>query len=747
MTGRAAAAARIVALAAWALVCHWAAEASAAPFVAFAPGHETQILGLFEPFAPDQRVGDVTIAGVQVGSNTIAVQVTVADGTAARLVLTARASAQPPQMAPGGLPPSASFDLAQQPATPDPRLAAVMLQLAERVRLHDPGGLVERWTRPVGETHVQPPKADSRASAIAWLIAAGVLWGIALVALAVLAVWILRRGQGDLPLRLAMLALVAVVAFVARWHAPTTLLHCNNHGIEDLRAVLGQDLASQPRLILRYGPSFFAPQAWLSAAFGGGDGTVFAVSALVGVVSALVTTVAAWLWTAGLGAGLVAGLFAAVLPLAVRVGHSESNLVFGQLCIALMLLAAGVRARVRGVESGQAGPDPAIARRAGDILLGTATLLTATGHTFGPGYAVAVLVLSAEALVGPVPRVRDVMRAAVWFALPVAAFVLLLSGGDSSNRARLASATLSEASPLKPWAHLLWFDGAWTPWAVQALFVVGLVRFWHAGGTTRRFVVLPGLLLLAGLALFIGGSVSVALRYQSLLAPVWALVVGAAMPARLSQVTGKDANWPRRLEAVGAGALLLAGLGGTAMSAYAYGFADLEAKVYAALRPVVPTLPDGAVVLVPDREGTPDQEIIIDFPDFLANSAGRRVDVVHLGQWHRMQREAVTAAAPAVYVWRSPHCQARARVVGRWPESRDSAGLPLRAVCRPLLDLTAQPGAKVVAAGRQPPPQEDPDRLPTEYHQFAGQAVVWGLVQLPAPAHGTASPIPHRAGP
>ncbi|MBM4344515.1 MAG: hypothetical protein FJ100_14205 [Deltaproteobacteria bacterium] len=719
----------------------WAASAASSPFRAFAPGHESEILVLFEPFAPDQKVGEVTFAGVQVGSNSIAAHAVGPNGAAAQLVLTARDADRPAQPLPGALVPSASFDLTMAPPTAEAKLAGLLGALAERVRLHDPGGLVEQFTAPVQAPGSAPQAPASRTAAVVWLAAAAMLWLCALAAVAVLAASALRHGPTDLGRRVGVLAVVGVAAWLFRWHAPETLLHCNNHGLEDLRAVLGPGLVETPRLILRYGPSFFGPQAWLAAALGGGDAAVFALSALVGTAATLLATVAAWVWTPGLGSGLVAGLAMAVLPLAVRVGHGESNLVFGQASIALMVLAAGVRVRHTAPAT---PPPPGHVRWATAALLAAATLLTATGHTFGPGYAVAVLALVAEALPGHRRGVRAWATAAAWFLLPVAAFALLLGSSDGSNRARLAAATLGEASPLKPLAHLLWSEAEWTPWAAQGLFGVGAVRFMAAGSRVRRASTLPALALLAGLALFIGGSASVALRYQALLAPVWAVVAGAAwtaMPQRRS-VAAEDAEpgpipW-QRWKALAVAALAVFAFLGAALAGPAHRYTDLEAQVYAALRPVVPTLPDGAVVVVPDRQGSPDQEIIIDFPDFLAKHAGRHVTVLHLGEWRRMQREAVTARPSAVFVWRSPHCQARARVVGRWPEGKDAEGLPLRDVCRPLVDLAWTPGARVVVQGRHPAPRDDPSRLPDEYHQFAGRVVVWSLVQLP---HGTGTGV------
>lgn len=717
----------------WLLLSLLPAIGHAAPFVAFSPGHEAEILTLFEPFQPEQRVGEATFTGVQVGSNTIAAQVTAAGGAVGRLVLSAR-TGEPQQQA-NPLAPSASFDLALQPPELDARLVQPLTQLAERVRLHDPGGLVQRWTRAVAAPGTAPAPAEPRTAARAWLVAAGGLWMAVLAALAVLVAWAIQRPSPEVGLRILALLGIAVVAAIVRWHAPATLLHCNNHGVEDLRAVLGADLADQPRLILRYGPAFFGPQAWLGHALGGGDQAVFLVSVAVGSLATALAAAAAWTWTTGVWPGLIAGLFCAVLPLSARVGHSESNLVFGQVSIALMLLAAGMRVRLRQAEPAQEGVLAKAVGPASTALLGGATLLTATGHTFGPGYAVAVLVVVAESLAGRGRGVRDHARTIGWFVLPVLAFALLVGGADGSNRARLAAATLGEASPFKPLAYLLWFDPTWTPWPAQALVVFGIARFWRAGGLLRRAALLPGLGLLIGLALFIGGSVSVALRYQSLLAPVWALLAGAAFavpPREPEPGRAAKASWPDKIGVVFASVLAVVGLAGAAMSASAWQFLDLEAQVYAALRPVVPTLPDGAVVLVPDREGAPDQEIVIDFPDFLAKTAGRRLSVLHLGEWQRLQRETVAAKAPAVYVWRSPHCQARARVVGRWPEGRDQGGLPLRAVCRPLVDLAARPGSAIVAQGRHPPPREDPDRLHEEYHQFAGTAVAWSLIRLGA---------------
>jgi hypothetical protein len=107
---------------------------------------------------------------------------------------------------------------------------------------------------------------------------------------------------------------------------------------------------------------------------------------------------------------------------------------------------------------------------------------------------------------------------------------------------------------------------------------------------------------------------------------------------------------------------------------------------------------------------------------------------LHHGEWQRLQREAAAAPSTATFVWRSPHCQARARVVGRPPAQRDAEGFALRDVCAPLEALRRQAGAVTIARGHHPPPREPLDRLPDEYNVYGDSAVIWHLTRLPAAA-------------
>jgi hypothetical protein len=721
------------------------AHAAETTFRAFAPGHERDLLSLIAPLQMDGEVAGGRLSGLQVDRNQIAWEVTSATGETARLLWTARPATG--AAAVSGLPPSASFALQTDPSPPPQALLPALQELAARVRHNDQGGWIARLTTPLQiersnsppaapQTQASAPAAKDHSVAVTgWLALAAMLWLVASTALAWVAIHGWRsRATAERWWTLLGLAAIAVVAFAVRGAVPATLLHCNNHGLEDLRAVLGDDAAGWSRLVLRYGPAWFGPQALLARLGGSTDAAVFAASTGWGTVATVLTATAAWLWHGSYAAAALAGLWMALMPLAVRVGHSESTLVVGQCAVALVLLAAGLLRRSRAAVATQAGGDPVAGppRALAWTLLCCALVIIAAGHTFGPGYAMALWLLVAEVVVAAAPGVSRWQAGLRWLAvaaLPVVIFLALLLGSDASNRSRLAAATLSEASPFKPWQHLLWLDGGWTPWAAQALAGLGLVRLVAAGPRLRWLTLPAGLGLLVGLALFIGGSLSVAMRYQSLLGPVLAWLAGGAL------LLPRAAPWQlQRLWRVATTGLALAALAGLAVHRVPYRWQDLEAHVFAALEPLVPTLPDGSLVLLPDREGTPDQEVMIDFPAFLARRSGRRLAVLHHGEWQRLQREAAAAPSTATFVWRSPHCQARARVVGRPPAQRDAEGFALRDVCAPLEALRRQAGAVTIARGHHPPPREPLDRLPDEYNVYGDSAVIWHLTRLPAAA-------------
>lgn len=669
------------------------------------PHHEAEIPRLVAPLQLGAEVvPGVRLSGVAVGAQSLDWQLQAPGATATVhcVLRAAGATVAPP-----------SWTVSVQPDPPPPALAAAVALLGQRIAANDQGQWHALLTGTESTVRVAAVQRQEQPGVRDWatvrLAETAWVWAAALLLLGWTVSSAIRRAPT--PLRTAGdqlgLALgIGTAAWLARNALPLALLHCNNHGIEDARMVTSDTVLDHAALLARYGPAWLGPH-WLATwLLGGTDLAMAAVASAAGCAAAVVTAWAALVrW--GRAAGWAAGLAMALLPVAVRVGNSESSFGFGQLAAALALFGASTAA---------AGG------RAHGMALTTAGLwLVATGHTFGPGFAGALVVLLAPELLGTADNWRRVRPLALLAMLPIAAFLPLILGADPSNRGKLAAATLAEASPFKPLQHVLWLDAVWTPWPIVAVLALGLALASAEPQALRTRLAwmgarATGLWMLLGTAMFIGGSLSVGLRYQALLAPVVAWLVGAAFVRR------PDAPaWSRA-----AGGLALAsGLAVVLWTAPLVGWADSEALSYRTVVEAVPLLPDRAWIVLPRRERQAGLEVVIDFPEFVAKRHGRHLRTVYADELPRLGAEHQIPPDVALYAWRGPHCQAYPRVVGKPPTDRDTEGLAVATRCRELAQLCPAP---VVAQGQLTQQPESPNALPAEFHQFVPDRVRWSLV-------------------
>jgi hypothetical protein len=592
------------------------------------------------------------------------------------------------------------------PPAPDPLMREALAALRKAVAAHDrPDLLATLAAQPdaaaAPNTERPPPRVTSQG--IGWRLGlAALLWLSALVGLALIVRAVgpgLRWPDRALPFG------VALAAWLVRTTLDPALLHCNNHGIEDARLLVAADPGEAWALLMRYGPTWFAPHRWLTQLLGADLDAMLRAAAGLGALAAAVTGLAARIWTGSRAAGLMAGMLVAVLPVAARVGWSESPNAAGQVAVALVVFAvAAIRCDMRG----------------GRWLLVCALAIVSWGHTFAPGLAVALVVLfTADLARGTL--LRRVLVLSAWLAIPLIVFAILVLLGDASNRDRAAAATLQEMSPWKPLSHVLWLDPRWTPWPLAVAWVIGLAAL--TVGTDAwpmRAARVAGLWLAVAVLAFIGGSVSVSLRYQALIAPVLAwLAVAAFGPWWRKGIWAEGFADARSIAAGLAGLACVAAAGMSVVHGPLHAWRDVESASFASVAPVA--LPQRAVVLVPDRSIERAVEIVVDFPDWRWSPPPT---VLHVAEFEQLALERRLPPDAPVFVWRSPLCQAFARVVGQPPSARDDQGRRIQPRCQRLLRLVRGPA---LVEGRQPVAVNAAGELPAEFHQYLAGDIAWGL--------------------
>ena len=688
------------------------------------PGHEAEIESLVAPYTSGSALTYAAkLDGISIGAQHVDF---VVSGPLGQATLRARLRPQPSTGQTGA--PSWTFERLPEPVTP--ALAAALDVVQARISQADQG----QWRQKLLGVAAAPPaqvsvQARQPVEFARWrLVEAAAMWALVIGLLGWLAWTAVRNRQranwgGTLAWTAAVCALM-LLPFAQRHLLPQAILHCNNHGIEDARLLTSANPLHHATLVARYGPAWFAPHWALTQLLGGTDQAMAVAATLAGFAAAVVGFVAGWLWS-GVRGGLAMLLLLAVMPLAVRVANSESSFVFGQLAVGLVILAVAL---IRSPSSADHVPKLSESSRQwpriGWVLLGPSLWLVATGHSFGPGLAGALVIFFGPELLGSVTAGRRWLPTLAAAALAPLAFLPLVLGADPNNRARIAAATWQEATPFKPLLHVLWWQPPWTTSVLVVAILVGVLAPSFANDSRNSRIVngsmrLVGVWLLIGVTVFVGGSQSVALRYQALLAPVAALLAMVGVQW-LRELASARPAWLRRVIDITPIAVMVQ------VFSPAFDWKDVESASYASIVDHADAIPDGAWVVLPRREQSAGVEVVIDFPEFLGKRRGRTWHLIHADELDRLRAEdRGPRQGDPVFGWRGPHCQAFARVVGTPPQHDDGTGVLVQQRCADLLRTFAGP---VVFSGSMPAPVDQAGELPKEFHQFLPGEIRWRLV-------------------
>jgi len=676
----------------------FATSASPHGLTVIGPGRETDVLRLVAPYVDGGPVGEsVRLAGVRVDPRALTFEVG-STGATARLVLRPldgeRGRGRP-------LDASRSFDMSVEPGETEPLLARAVEALAARVRVNDDGTFFASAAR-TSEAALGTAVSATAVATRTWAAYAGWLALLGLLMWAARGPW--RRGPG-----LRALATL-VLALAVRLLQPETVLHSNSHYIEELRSLVGGDAGTEAlaRRTVLYGASWLAPQRLLALVAGGTDAAVFLTSALWGAIAAGLTAIAAETAFASAAVGLCAGSLMALLPVASRLAHSESEFVVAQVIVALGLLFAA--------RAGRSG-------RARDLAgLALALGLLGTGHTLAPAFSGALL-LAVAALAWDCgrPFAANARRLLPLVLVPLACGGLFVALQGPFIAARIAETPATVPVPSRPWEFWLWLDPHLSPHVFAALVPLGLavlctLRFsLKISRLLASFGLAAGLLLFIASTLLVTGSVADGLRYQALPAPLLCLLaagalslpaVGPRLPARVWQALG--------------GLVLASIVGWGLLSPAAWTWRDVEAQSFALLVEALRDAPDGTTLVIPDRHIAGGARVEVDVPEFLGRRYGRRFERVELSEALRL-RALGRLPVDRTLVWRGPFCQAV-------PFGSDEALQDgLRPECAALLAALAGDPYVEAELGL---PDRNPDGLEPSFLKIEGVSLLIGLYRV-----------------
>ena len=539
------------------LLLLWAWPALAADAASpIPPGHEAEVLALLAPYADDAPVaGDVKIAGIRVSAARIVIALRSAAGEDARVVLTP------------ALPPAAHDTVAVElPATSVValRTAQQMLQRHLAGRTFAPFAMA---LAPRARPLVLTPARD-----FAWPAPVQPLVYLSVALWLLLAVTLLRCVVRSFPAtrqRWQLLGgslLVFVVAAHVRLAAPFWPLHSNGHWSHDAGLALrAGGVATEAEAA--YGAAWVIVQQAGVLLFGVHIDGLARLSVLLGALAAAMTFAAALLRVQKWPWALLGGLLAALAPVAVRVGHSESPFVVAQLLFAIVLLLAA-----------------APVDRWRQLGLAAALALLALGHPLGPGFALGALLLALAWTPPPEPPEPPAPPWRAW-ALPLLALLLLslaqlyVASGTLARRVEGDWRSLGFFNP----RLLLWTDDAWLPRLTWLLVALGCVISWRRWASRherwKAVAFALGAIVLIRFCTLANACVSDGLRYQSLLAaPLGVLVASGG----LWHVAGSFTR--RRITQACAGMVALAVLWQLASARDARQALDTQGQLWSFLR-------------------------------------------------------------------------------------------------------------------------------------------------------------------
>jgi hypothetical protein len=409
---------------------------------------------------------------------------------------------------------------------------------------------------------------------------------------------------------LALGAIVAAAGIMRLLGAPATILHDNSHAYTDLEL--------SRRLIVEgtqfYGNGFFTFWSHLFRAAGENAPAVWVLhgnAVLDTLTTGFVGLLAATLSRRPAAATLAAAFYA-VLPVAVKIAHTESFFVLGAFlgCLGFLLAAAALRERSW------------VAAVAGGLVLGYASHVR-------PELAV-LPALTLLLLVSATPTLRELVRrpfAAVLLTVQVAAAWPALAHAWRSYSAGEGAASMLHYAPGALLAALAGSHGAgetgsiftrvaFTPPVLPLLFAFGLAA---AVRLRARWAIFPALAPLALLCVVlpIQNAPWVAMRLQHAALYLFCLLPAAALVVR---------PWGWLTPSRGMFAGVLACL---ATLPYAGWIGDKRApqQEFDFLQAAVERVPRGCTVLLPGH----DREIVADLPTWLSDERGLALTWMMLG--------------------------------------------------------------------------------------------------------------------
>lgn len=693
------------------------------------PEAEAMIPELIAPWTAGSEIAPgIRISGIAILPTTIAIDV-ASTRDSARLVLELR-----PPTVPRSDATSRSFVPGFQPDPLPEALAPAVGRLWERVARNDDGALLAKATRLRAALRDQeaagaPPPPRER------LAAAGVLW-LALTLVGIGAA-LRARHSWRLPRSPWIWACICAVALSAGLRAttPRTLLHANNHGIEDLGAVVGMPIFSpQPAPWIRLmGASGVVAQRATATMLGGTDLAVFDGAVIWGTLATAATAASAWVVSGSPAGALSAALLHASWPLAGRVARSESVLA---VVVFLVALLPGLLHRLR------THPDLPVA--AGAAL---ACGLAATAHPAG------ILACAATLAVFPpcTPGIPSRSRAVLGWGLAVAAVGAgaVIAWDAVGDRSSYEVGRMTSLGLTSPGSYLLSGHG-WTPPPLLSAAVVGAILMGFAGPGSRLRRGAGALLSLAGFGVFLWltrfrfTGFGDALRYQSLATPLVA-VLAALVPTRLASLAAGTPSRVAKTALQGAAMLLVAWISlGAILDRAPWTTRDIEALDYEYAATLAASLPHGAIVVVPtDPAPAGMDRVYHHFPAFAASRTGRRIEVMPENIW-RQRAASKATRADRTFLWRGTSCQATSMTKDELLPPGGPLGVAERQECRRIVEeLADAPLARTVL------PRVDGSAPYETFHRYPDplpHAVLY-RVRMPAPVPGTSPASPASNAP
>ena len=590
-------------------------------------GREADVLRLLLPYVDDGPVGDgVKLARIAIRADAIELEVANPQGQTATLKLT-------PRPVGDARPGSKSFAM-DTPLPPTKPLLDAQLALYNAVKQNDDGTFFAHASALPSKPHASAPAQDPLVAQVLGGVGA-LLWLLLVALLLSHLVW---RRQ---PFKWLFWLAFALFAAWVRRKVPFAPLHANGHGLEDILIAIDapDSQAATARYVAQYGPTWLMPLQWLTRLFGQAHDQLAVVASALGGLAAAFGTAAAWrmsrqwLWTALAGALLV------FVPVATRVGHSESTFVVAQLLVAIGLWAAThPRLPWQPHERSYLPVNLPLL-----LVLGLLVLGHPIGIGLGLGLWCVTAALASEHL-GFKPPFQ------VLALVLLLAFVgLQLQMNRDSVAARMTyGAAFHLPVPSLPHHYWLWLQAGYAP---RLALVAGMAGLWSmardATGQKHwiRFAFATlGTLLVVASGLMVTACISDALRYQAPFAPLLAVLIARAGPGLSPTPGGRTLGIALWLG-------IALGFGGLDVGKRP----DAQAQSYLDLRESLREQKGDVWLLAPERTG--HERVVVELPAGLLAKGGANVRLLPLDDAKTACQKGLPLP-PHAFVWLDHACSA-----------------------------------------------------------------------------------------